>query len=76
MNLYGDVCLLSMRSRVLTRVVAKKLFLWSERLGLLDHNHAGFHSGSSSAYVAQMIFTLQEEEENSIRRINKVIEHG
>ena len=38
MNNYRDVCLLSMCSRILARVIAKGLAWWAEWLGLLDDN--------------------------------------
>ena len=43
---YRGVCLLSMCSRILARVIARRLAWWSEWLGLLDENQAGFWKGT------------------------------
>lgn len=52
---YRGVCLLSMCSRILARVIAKRVSVWAEGLGLLDDNQAGFRSGRSTADVVQMM---------------------
>ena len=63
-NNYRGVCLLSMCSRVLARVIAKRLSEWAEGLGLLDDNQAGFRSGRSTADVVQMMVRMQEDVED------------
>ena len=71
-NNYRGVCLLSMCSRVLARVIAKRLALWSECLGLLDDNQAGFRVGRSTADVVQMMVRMEEDVEDCKRRVNDV----
>ena len=48
-NNFRGVCLLSMCSRVLGRVIAKRVWRWAEHLKLLDENQAGFRKGRSTA---------------------------
>ena len=74
-NNYRGVCLLSMCSRVLARVIAKRLSEWAEGLGLLDDNQAGFRSGRSTADVVQMMVRMQEDVEDCMRRVDEVSEH-
>ena len=52
---YRGVCPLAMGSRILVRVIAKRIGWWSEHLGLLDENQAGFRKGRSTADVTQMM---------------------
>ena len=73
-NNYRGVCLLSMCSRVLARVIAKRLSEWAEGLGLLDDNQAGFRSGRSTADVVQMMVRMQEDVEDCMRRVDEVNE--
>ena len=74
-NNYRGVCLLSMSSRVLARVLAKRLSVWAECLGLLDDNQAGFRSGRSTADVVQMMVRVQEDVEDCMRRVSDVSEY-
>ena len=74
-NNYRGVCLLSMCSRVLARVIAKRLSGWAECLDLLDDNQAGFRSGRSTADVVQMMVRVNEDVEDCMRRVNDVGEH-
>ena len=71
-NNYRGVCLLSMCSRVLARVIAKRVSLWAECLGLLDDNQAGFRAGRSTADVVQMMVRMEEDVEDCMRRVNDV----
>ena len=71
-NNYRGVCLLSMCSRVLARVIAKRLAVWAEWLGLLDDNQAGFRAGRSTADVVQMMVRMEEDVEDCMRRVNDV----
>ena len=75
-NNYRGVCLLSMCSRVLARVIAKRVARWAECLGLLDDNQAGFRSGRSTADVVQMMMRMQEDVEDCMRRVNDVNTHN
>ena len=74
-NNYRGVCLLSMCSRVLARVIAKRVACWAECLGLLDDNQAGFRAGRSTADVVQMMVRMQEDVDDCMRRVNEVNEH-
>ena len=60
-NNYRGICLLAMGSRVLARVIAKRLSWWTERLGLLDENQAGFRKGRSTADVVQVMVRVEED---------------
>ena len=46
---YRGVVLLAMASRIVARVMAVRLRWWSEELGLVDDNQAGFREGKSTA---------------------------
>ena len=74
-NNYRGVCLLSMCSRVLARVIAKRVSVWAECLGLLDDNQAGFRSGRSTADVVQMMVRMNEDVEDCMRRVSDVNEN-
>ena len=72
-NNYRGVCLLAMCSRVLGRVIAKRLAWWAEHLGLLDENQAGFRRGRSTAVAAQMMMRVQEDVVDCRRRKRKYV---
>ena len=71
-NNYRGVCLLSMCSRVLARVIAKRVSAWAECLDLLDDNQAGFRKGRSTADVVQMMVRVNEDVEDCMRRVDDV----
>ena len=58
---YRGVCLLSMGSRILARIVATRFRKWSEDIGVLDDNQAGFRGGRSTADATQMMVRIQED---------------
>ena len=60
-NNFRGVCLLSMCSRVLCRVIAKRVGRWAEHLKLLDENQAVFRKGKSTADVVQVMQRIQED---------------
>ena len=60
-NNYRGVCLLSMGSRILARVVATRLRKWAEAVHLMDDNQAGFRSGRSMADATQMLVRMPED---------------
>ena len=68
---YRGVCLLAMGSRILARVVAKRLGTWAEDLSLLDENQAGFRKGRSTADVTQMLVRMEEDVSDLKRRVNE-----
>ena len=68
---YRGVCLLAMGSRILARVVARRLGGWAEQLGLLDENQAGFRKGRSTADVTQMMVRINEDVCDMKRRVNE-----
>ena len=61
---YRGVCLLSMGSRIVARIVACRLREWAEEMGLMDDNQAGFRSGRSTVDVTQMMMRMQEDAED------------
>ena len=65
---YRGVCLLSMGSRIVARIVACRLREWAEAMGLMDDNQAGFRSGRSTADATQMMVRVQEDAEDLKRR--------
>ena len=75
-NNYRGVCLLSMGSRIVARVVACRLKEWAETMGVLDDNQAGFRSGRSTADATQMMMRVQEEAEDLERRREMAGEDG
>ena len=60
-NNYRGVCLLAMGSRILARVMAERLRIWAEAMGLLDEEQAGFRKGRSTADVTQVMIRIQED---------------
>ena len=60
-NNYRGVCLLSMGSRILARILASRFRRWSEDVGVLDDNQAGFRRGRATADATQMMVRLQED---------------
>ena len=68
-NNYRGVVLLAMASRILARVMARRLGWWSEEMGLLDENQAGFRRGRSTADVVQIMGRLHEDATDYRRRV-------
>ena len=68
-NNYRGVCLLSMGSRILARILASRFRRWSEDVGVLDDNQAGFRRGRATADATQMMFRLQEDATDLRRRV-------
>ena len=68
LNNYRGVCLLSMASRILARVMATRLREWSEAIGVLDDNQNGFRAGRSTADTAQIMIRIEEEASMMIQR--------
>ena len=60
-NNYRGVCLLSMASRILARIMASRLRIWAEKIGVMDENQDGFRVGRSPADVAHICMRLHEE---------------
>ena len=57
-NNYRGVCLVSMASRILARIMASRLRIWAEAVRVLDENQDGFRS---TADAAQICVRLHEE---------------
>ena len=68
-NNYRGVCLLAMGSRILARILAKRLGKWAERLGLMDDNQSGFRTGRSTGDAAQVLIRMQEDVDDYRRRL-------
>ena len=60
-NNFRGVVLLAMGSRILGRIMANRVRIWAELLGLLDEEQAGFRKGRSTADVTQLIYRIQED---------------
>ena len=78
-NNYRGVCLLAMGSKILDRVIAKRLNVWAEKRGILDENQAGFRKGRSMADLAQVMMKMQNDVEDGRKRVEgseRVLEEG
>ena len=60
-NNYRGVCLLAMGSRILGRVLASRLYRWSEALALRDGNQCGFCPGRSTSDAKQIMIRMEED---------------
>ena len=58
---YRGVCLLSMGSRVLARIIAARLLEWAEAVGALDDDQQGFRKGRSTADATQVMVRIHED---------------
>ena len=67
-NNYRGVCLLAMGSRILARIMASRLRVWSENLKLIDDDQAGFRKNRSTCDVTQMMYRIQEDTKDLIKR--------
>ena len=72
-NNYRGVCLLSMGSRIVARIAANRLKMWSEDMGVLDDNQAGFRSGRSTADSTQVMMRIQEDAMDLKRRMGETV---
>ena len=67
-NNYRGVCLLSMGSRILARILADRLRIWSEKMALLDDDQSGFRKTRSTADVTQVMYRIQEDTQDLYKR--------
>ena len=58
---YRGVCLLSMGSRILARIVANRLAVWAEARGLLDDDQQGFRKKRATTDATQMMWQIKED---------------
>ena len=65
---FRGVCLLSMGSRILARILASRLRVWSEKLHLLDDDQAGFREKRSTADITQIFYRIQEDSKDMYKR--------
>ena len=70
-NNFRGVVLLSMGSRIVARIMASRIRLWSERLELMDDDQSGFRKGRSTADVTQVMVRIQEDTNDLKRRLEK-----
>ena len=70
-NNFQGVCLLSMCSRVLGRVIAKRVERWVEHQKLLDENQPVFREGRSTADVVQVMTRIQVDVVGCKCRVNE-----
>ena len=67
-NKYRGVCLLALASRIVARIMADRIRLWSEDMNLLDDDQAGFRKGRSTADITQVLIRIQEDTVDLRRR--------
>ena len=58
---YRGICLLSVATRLLARVLASRLRVWAENVGIMGDWQHGFRTGRSTADAAQMFVRMHEE---------------
>ena len=58
---FRGVCLLSMVSRILARILTTRLRDWGEEFGALDDNQDGFRQHRSTTDTTQIMVRLQED---------------
>ena len=63
-NSYIGVCLLSMGSRIIAKVLANRFRDWTEKIGLLEENQQGFRRGRSTADAALIFIRINDEMDN------------
>ena len=73
---YRGVCLLAMGSRILARVLSKRLRWWAEHLDLMDESQCGFREGRSTADVTQVVIRMKEDVDDYMRRRENVGMNG
>lgn len=66
---YRGICLLSIASRILARILANRLRIWVEQLNLLDDNQSGFRKDRSTADATQIMIRIQEDTDDLRKRI-------
>ena len=71
-NNYRGVVLLAMGSRILARVMANRLRIWSEKMNLLDDDQAGFRQNRSTADVTQIMYRIQEDTSDLLKRAEAI----
>ena len=63
-NSYIGVCLLSMGSIIIAKVLANRFRDWTEKIGLLEENQQGFRRGRSTADAALIFIRINDEMDN------------
>ena len=61
LNNYRGVCLLSMASRILARIMATRVRQWIEDIKYMEDRQCGFRTGRTNADVSQVIIRVIEE---------------
>ena len=70
-NKYRGVVLLAMASRIVARIMADRIRIWSEKMELLDDDQCGFRKGRSTCDVTQMMVRMREETVDLKRRMEQ-----
>ena len=76
---FRGICLLSIASRILARILANRLRIWVEKMNLLDDNQSGFRKDRSTADATQIMIRIQEDTDDLKKRlaaIGEEIEEG
>ena len=71
-NNFRGVVLLAMGSRIVARIAADRIRIWAEEMKLLDDDQSGFRKGRSTADVTQMMFKIQEDTTDLIKRARAI----
>ena len=69
LNNYRGVCLLSMASRILARIMATRVRQWIEDIKYIDDTKCGFRTGRSTADASQVIIRVNEE----VQRVTRIV---
>ena len=65
------ICLASMGTRIVDRIMANGLRIWAEKLKLLDDDQSGFRRGRSTADATQIMIRIQEDTTDFRRRMDR-----
>ena len=57
-----------MGSRILAKIMSKRLRNWAEQLQVLDENQSGFRAGRSTADATQILVRITEDTNDLIKR--------
>ena len=69
LNKFRGVCLVSMASRILARIIANRVRQWIEDIKYTDDTQCGFRAERSTADASQVLIRVNEE----VRRVIGVV---
>ncbi len=65
---YRGVVLLAMGSKIMARILANRIRIWTERMELFDDDQSGFRKGRLTADATQVMIRIQEDAKDLKRR--------